>query len=132
MRTLLEVYIIITVTNVGLGLSIFGSEFGRFDDTTMFWIYMSYIFYIIFLHTTLYFIIRYCWKGREQGQDDTTVEFNDEKVKITEKDKDHDTDEKKKASPDSMLRWGGFIAFVVPTTLIVIVLSVLIALPKET
>lgn len=53
-------YITFAVSAVGLGLAIFSTEFSRFSNLTIFWVYIGYIASALILHLIMYGILKSC------------------------------------------------------------------------
>lgn len=119
----------IAVANVGLGLSLFSILYSHFGDLTLLWIYVGYIAFIA-LNTIAYALLRRICKKVDK-RDRFAVKMDKTKEAVTIKESDGDQKERKRASPDSCVRWLVTTGFFIITLLIVCVLIVLIVLPVQ-
>ena len=46
----------LSVTNIGLGTNIFGSQFSQFGDDTIFWVYIGYLIFFLVLTVGLFIL----------------------------------------------------------------------------
>lgn len=126
----------IAVTNVGLGLSLFSTDFTQFGNLTLLWIFIGYIIFTILLHIIMYTMSKASSRWKTGASDGFAVKVDKtDTLKIVEKEKsdgDKEEEEKKRKEPssDSPFRWLGLMAFVTVTVLVVFVLVVLVALPR--
>lgn len=112
--------------NVGLGLSIFSSEFSRFGNLTL--LFIAYIIFDVILQIVLYSILKACSSVNKGKKDNFTVKLeSNNKVKISES--KEDKKERKEPSADSIYRWLGLWFFVAITVAVILALIVLVALP---
>lgn len=123
------------MTNVGLGLSIFSSQFSKFGDLTLLWLFVAYIIFNVILHIVLSALLKVCTYTRKDTKKDgfaVKLESNGE-VKISDVkdgDKKDKEDEKKRKEPsaDSIYRWLGLGLYVTVTAVVILALVVLVAL----
>ena len=113
--------------NVGIGLSLFSTEFTRFGDHTLLWVFVGFSSFTILLNVSMVVLSMLCSKKR--SHDGFAVKaYKTDIVQIMDK---KEVNERKSPSPDSPFRWIGLVTFMTVTILVVLTLLVLIALPLE-
>ena len=121
------------VTNVGIGLSLFSTEFTRFGDHTLLWVFVGFSSFNILLNVSMVVLSMLCTKRKKESHDGFAVKADktDTVQILDKKDEQEQVNERKSPSPDSPFRWIGLVTFVTVTILVVLTLLVLIALPLE-
>lgn len=124
------------VANVGLGLSLFGSEFSRFSNLTLLWVYVGYIIFTVILNLLMYVVCKCCCRRKDEPKDGFAVKMDKtddviitESVGNNQEEEEENVEKRKEPSHDSRFRWLGLVVFVTVTVLVVIALLVLVALP---
>ena len=113
------------VFNVGIGLALFSTEFSRFDNLALLWLFIAYN---ILLNFVTIGMCKLC--SRKSRGNNKSAPKADE-TDAGKKGKQEERKERKPPSPDSPFRWVGLAIFVTVTVLVVLALIVLIALPME-
>ena len=123
--------LVCTVTNVGLGLSIFSSEFSSFANLTLLWVYLAYIVLIIIITIILYLAKIAKWRTNTNEKSTSPVKMDtagDGRVEIQDApNKEDNIKERKVPAPDSKYRWMLFGFFAAINVAFMIVFIVLIA-----
>ena len=117
---------------MGIGLAIFSTDFSRFSNLLLLWIFIAYI--VLVLIIDIVFIIVRCSKKPSDKECGNKTSFavkmkteGDGKVDI---EKEDNIKEKKTPAPDSPIRWMLFGVYLVISVVFVFVCLVLVALPQ--